>query len=237
MKNQNDISQQSSPQPPIKEPLVPPKSSFHLKTFLLASAFLILLSISLTLIVKSLTNSKYQPPPIPISPTTSRPSPTSNPTANWQIYHNDEFGFEVRYPENWKLGEDNGPVLRSQAEYEYISIDSVPVKTGQEMIDVVIANTGMGECSPPHCRHPAEDEIFARNFDGNSFYYVFTNLFEGQLAVAYYVKNPSNDMAIRFWFFGYTGSENWPLRGDHDDEDEPDHSILKQILSTFRFVE
>ena len=158
-------------------------------------------------------------------------------TSGWQTYRNDEFGFEVKYPLDWESIQGDQSGLRNQTDYAYISIDSVPIKTGQEMLDVVIANTGMGECSPPDCRHPGEDEVFMRNFDNHLFYYVFTNLFEGRLGVAYYIENPEGDTAIRFGFSAYTGSQNWPLRGEHTDEEEPDHDILKQILSTFRFVE
>jgi len=172
------------------------------------------------------------------------PQPQTLDTSAWQTYRNEEFGFQLNYPENWKLREDNGPVLSSRPAGEYengylenIYIDNVPIKIGQEMLDVVITNTVLGECGAPDCQHPAKDKISLRNFGSNSFYYVFNYLFEGQYGVVYYVKNPNNNTAIRFRLIGFERSgKNWTDVNYNVDE-ELDHILLKQILSTFRFVE
>lgn len=43
--------------------------------------------------------SKFAPTPI------VAPTPTPNETANWKIYRNEEYGYEVRYPVEWTGGE------------------------------------------------------------------------------------------------------------------------------------
>ena len=214
----------------------------EIKLLLIVAGVAVIITVSAVVFLKTAYAPTIQSPP-------STPTPSSQPQTSgtedftlseiegWQTYRNEEYGFEVKYPLDWESIQGDQSGLRNQTDYTYTSIDTVPIETGQEMLDVVIANTGMGECSPPNCRYPAEDEVFMRNFDNHLFYYVFTNLFEGRLAVAYYIENPEGNTAIRFQFSVYTGSQNWPLRGEHTDEEEPDHDILKQILSTFRFVE
>ena len=48
---------------------------------------------------------------LPMPTVSSTPTVTPDPTANWQIYRNDEFGFEFRYPKNWELFLNPSPVL------------------------------------------------------------------------------------------------------------------------------
>ncbi|MEK7534174.1 MAG: hypothetical protein AAB600_02440 [Patescibacteria group bacterium] len=80
-------------------------------------------------------------------------------------------------------------------------------------------------------------EFLKRNFGNNSFYYINNYLFEGQYGVRYYTVDDKNSRIIEFMLRGFTRSgKNW-TDSDYNADDEPDHRILKQILSTFRFVE
>jgi len=213
------------------------------KLSLIAAIIVIVLTVGGILLLKTL-----QPAPssTPIAQQTLPPTPSPQPqaldTSNWQTYRNDEFGFELKYPEDWRIVKyregwwiEPGrlAVEISQAPYENIFLDNVPIKIGQDMLDVVIANTGI-DCLGCHA---SRDKISTRNFGDNSFYYVFHSLFEGQYGVVYYLQDPDDNSAIRFWLNGFTKSEkNW-TDPDYNVDNEPNHSVLKQILSTFRFVE
>lgn len=75
-----------------------------LNIFILFSAFNTAFSGPLPTEFQSIINS-YQAKQETQNKTPSNPTPNNNEsyTSGWQIYHNDEFGFEVRYPNDWKV--------------------------------------------------------------------------------------------------------------------------------------
>ncbi|MBI4157225.1 hypothetical protein HY502_00025 [Candidatus Woesebacteria bacterium] len=48
--------------------------------------------------------------------TTSYPSPTANPTANWKTYTNQEYNFSFKYPSDLAVRENKNPSLTENAE-------------------------------------------------------------------------------------------------------------------------
>lgn len=46
------------------------------------------------------------------SPQAGRPTPTTDPTANWQIYESEKWGYRLMYPSNWFVSEANRIVTR-----------------------------------------------------------------------------------------------------------------------------
>jgi len=49
----------------------------------------------------------FNPSPSESTIVSPSPSAVADPTAGWQAYKNDKYGFEIKYPKNWKFGEDN----------------------------------------------------------------------------------------------------------------------------------
>lgn len=72
-------------------------------------------------------------------------TPMPDPTANWQTYRNDEYGFEVRYPEDWTMkstGADNGEVTFFKTGIQSL-IGVISIQDGEfgaEKIRTIIVN-------------------------------------------------------------------------------------------------
>jgi hypothetical protein len=47
---------------------------------------------------------------------TAPPSPTPDPTANWKVYRDEKYGFEINYPKDWKKNEDFSGIIFSESE-------------------------------------------------------------------------------------------------------------------------
>ena len=66
----------------------------EIKTFLIVVLITIILTVGMILLLRGLS-----PAPTP------SPQPEILDTSGWQTYRNDEYGFEVRYPDEWLLDE------------------------------------------------------------------------------------------------------------------------------------
>ena len=149
---------------------------------------------------------------------------TKDEIADWQTYRNEEYGFEVKYPENWSV------VIRGNYQVHFLDIENLGFDTYSE---------------------PGEGNIFITmdklqdNQDLPSQYYSkSTIIIDGNSAVRYEgIKgghdqlNPSiiytsiylikNDKKIKFNFSNRVSDKN----------DDKYITIFNQILSSFKFIE
>ena len=66
-----------------------------------------------------------------VAPVISPTPLTSIDTSNWKTYRNEEYGFEVKYPEEWFVkGEKNGISLLSPRDLEIISLPNREIPVG-----------------------------------------------------------------------------------------------------------
>jgi len=79
--------------------------------------------------LKKMQTTTTQATPIP---TSSFPSPTTDPTANWQIYQNSSFNFALKYPANWQLEETERIIT---------------IKSKSELTEEELENLGVGYTS------------------------------------------------------------------------------------------
>jgi hypothetical protein len=94
------LNQPPSPQPTVEQSPIPLKPSVNSKTLLVAVVVSVVIMIGLiTYVLTARTKSMSQLPSI--SPTLPQPSPTIDPTANWKIYKDTVYGFEIKFPQEW----------------------------------------------------------------------------------------------------------------------------------------
>lgn len=96
----DSLNQPSSPQPTIEQTPIPPKPSINSKIPLIAAIVLVIVMIGLiSYVLAAKTKPTSQSPTI--SPSLTQPSPTIDPTANWETYVNPVYGYSVKYPPDW----------------------------------------------------------------------------------------------------------------------------------------
>ena len=109
---------------PNQQPLVPPPPHHFSKTFIILIVILITAAVGIGgYILGANQNQVVQNQPQPVPPT-SQPFPTlttatspapNGDRANWKTYRNEEFGFEIKYPADWKFKTTEGTRIN---EYE-----------------------------------------------------------------------------------------------------------------------
>ena len=102
---EKQLSNNPIQQPPIN-PVPVSKKTNH---WLIAIIIFVLIFIVGGVYALALQSQRQVPQPI-VSPPPISPTPIDE-TANWKIYRNEEFGFELKYPPGWKLEDDNHSVF------------------------------------------------------------------------------------------------------------------------------
>jgi len=202
--SENQPEQPNIPEPTI-QPEIPQKSNMP--------AWAIVLITVLTIAVLGGGGyAAYQyystPEPVPVS---GNEEPT-DPTADWKTYRNEEYGFEVKYPEGWSY-EKKGLPLGKSTQFTDINGEHV-LSINNPIREIGYENLSLVENSK--IRIPNTDEYFDKT--------IYKSGIEGE------------GLILVLW-----NLENFKLSGEisisYKGENDPNIKILDQILSTFKFIE
>ena len=150
------------------------------------------------------------------TPTKTSPSstpfpetPPANPMANWKTYTSTEFGFQIKYPDNWSIKED-----KSLQGLALITV-TIGAPSQNALLDIWIRNGTWSQ---------VEGELKAKSTK------TVINGIEGLAEPAgdgkvYTFPAKKNDQIIQIVY------------GSSSDSSSDEIKILDQILSTFKFVD
>ncbi len=82
-----------------------------MKNIIIAVLVVLVAGVGYFAFVKKSAPVAYQTPTPTVTTTVIKTtSPTVDPTANWKTYSNQTYGYEVKYPNNWKVSETDSQV-------------------------------------------------------------------------------------------------------------------------------
>ncbi len=188
---------------------------------------------------------KIQQPQIP--PVTETVKSVEDETANWKTYRNEEYGFEFKYPRTLTLSENNNYKssedqrllqLNKSTDTNFITVSRFEIGKDQTFKDVIINNSWLPGGGP---RHEDFSKFKLVKVGNNSYYYRYLCGSIGgpdeqgntTCDYFYYYWLVKDQSVFEFELFDILLTNNKNL----DFENPPSHLELKQILSTFRFIE
>ena len=198
-----------------QQPISSSQTLFHPKTFHILLAIIIVIILGLTIFLLTSTS---QPPP---SPTITQPSPTPDPTVNWKTYKNNTLRYSLRYPESFVFASKDPRNIT-------ISSDTVNTTNPDPSLSILDRSNAQWQTANDAC----EAEVCSNvNFGWKKEQARVNNAMGVKLTDAeivpggyedYYLSSPDGTIIVRL-IIGATNNE--------------DFSLLKQILSTFKFTD
>jgi len=215
------IPEVTPPKPtPVAPPPETPKRGSPLMIVAIILALLAVLAVVVYVFGSKLLTPKSVSTPTPIAVVT--PSPTTDPTANWEIYTNNYWGFSIKYPQD-KLTQcpnyttDQGGIRFFNFGFSCPNGTDVVYKIG------IVGNVPASQYKEP--KEPTTTEqisIDGKQATKNTYIYTESD-------ATLFAQKESQEIVINL-NKGILVLEQW---GDNTD----DKQMFDQILSTFKFVE
>lgn len=224
---------QSATQPLNKEPKL--KNRFLLPIFL--SLFTLLLGGGLVFAYfVFIKPEKIVPQPIvsstPVPVTSPSSLPTPDPTVDWEIYKNEEYGFEIKYPGDWSVNQDS-QVFKEGKDIFAIWIWGATQKKDTELYDGASFTIGIPIKTEKNVKTWVKEYYPEKNINGEPNIFsqevingqMFQKVFTCGLGCFTYYNIKKGDYIYRLMV-----SVGGP-------DEEQYKQIINQILSAFRFLD
>lgn len=150
-------------------------------------------------------------------------------TANWGTYQNEEYGYEVKYPMDWKMSEEVSTEAMSTIWWD--SPKTAPITPERRQIQVGAFNLPEGYSvseilllSPTDCENVIVGDIEFCKLEEK---------FAGRQSIFYTVSRDSKVYFLRLDIAGSRQEEDYYLP---ESEFQEELDVFSQMLSTFKFI-
>ncbi|MDP3954560.1 MAG: hypothetical protein Q8Q06_04050 [bacterium] len=226
--NQNPTSQPQNPTPGVTPgPDHGPRSGHELLSWIIVVVISVVGAYFLNGYVFRLSEKGIEPPPVVNQQQDETAGLALSEVEGWQTYRNEEFGFEVKYPEGWEAVDDGeikliAPQTRQRLEDNKKNCDSDPSN-----------NTEKGSCILEEPNFTiiisSNEEVFKKAQEYPDFHETVEKKINNITWLKFLDKGLFNLVE-----YGIEKNEKVILFATFDDSSE---EVLLQILSTFKFID
>lgn len=174
-------------------------------------------------------------------------TPTPDPTANWKIYKNEKYGFEVKYPPSLNVHEYGAPPQDSESEFWLILNKQPTLAKGKEITiyypwkDLSYIDKGLYITVTPEEWVQIDKPDYTCRECAASFKNQQTT-FAGIKATKSVAEFPDDSLVndglqpYTYLIFNYQ-EKGWSIAYDHSDFKGSYDPLYDKILSTFKFLD